>query len=70
VLGLDAPVGYNTADLNWLGGLTYFKPDDPALFVEKRLGIGYDLNFWNPCAWIFLGDNLQIPAAAILPPKL
>ena len=70
VLGLGAPPGDNTADRNWVGGLFYFNPDDPALFVEKRIGIGYDLNFGKPGAWVFIGVILLIPVAAVLLPKL
>lgn len=66
VLGLNAPVGDNTADRNWKAGLIYFNPDDPALFVEKRIGIGYDLNFGNPKAWVFMGVILLIPVAIVL----
>lgn len=36
------------------GGLLYFAPDDPAVFVPKRLGIGQTLNFGRPGAWVFL----------------
>lgn len=30
------------------GGLTYFNPDDPALVVEKLVGVGYTLNMAHP----------------------
>ena len=70
MLGLDQPAGDNTADRDWRGGLIYFNPDDPALFVEKRIGIGYDLNFGNPRAWVFLGALLMIPAALALLARL
>ncbi|HYC89904.1 MAG TPA: DUF1648 domain-containing protein [Thermoanaerobaculia bacterium] len=34
---------------HWLhGGLTYSNPDDPALVVEKLVGIGYTLNMAHP----------------------
>jgi uncharacterized membrane protein len=66
VLGL----GDNTADRNWIGGLLYFNPDDPAIFVEKRIGIGFELNFGNPRAWVFLGFLVFIPVAAVVLTKL
>lgn len=56
----------NTADRNWVGGLFYFNPDDPAIFVEKRIGIGYDINFGNPRSWAFLGVILVMPVVAVL----
>lgn len=63
-------LGDNTADRNWIGGLFYFNPDDPAIFVEKRIGIGFDLNFGNPGAWVFLGFLVLIPVAAVVLTKL
>ena len=33
-------------------GIFYSNPDDPALFVPKRFGIGYTLNFGNPWSWM------------------
>jgi hypothetical protein len=44
-------VGDRTADARWIGGLIYFNPTDPALFVERRIGIGWTLNFGNPRSW-------------------
>jgi len=35
-------------------GIFYFNPDDPALFVPKRFGIGYTLNFGNSWSWVVL----------------
>jgi uncharacterized membrane protein len=66
VLGL----GDNTADRNWIGGLFYFNPDDPAILIEKRIGIGFELNFGNPRAWMFLGFLVLIPVAAVVLTKL
>ena len=34
---------------HWMhGGLTYSNPDDPALVVEKLVGIGYTVNVAHP----------------------
>jgi uncharacterized membrane protein len=46
------PIGDRTADARWIGGLVYFNPTDPALLVEKRMGIGWSLNFGNPWSWV------------------
>jgi len=35
-------------------GIFYSDPDDPALLVPKRFGIGYTLNFGNPWSWVVL----------------
>jgi uncharacterized membrane protein len=32
------------------GGLTYHNPDDPALVVEKLVGLGYTINTAHPAA--------------------
>jgi len=34
----------------WRGWI-YQNPDDPALFVPKRVGIGWTINFGHPWAW-------------------
>jgi uncharacterized membrane protein len=46
------PIGDRTADARWIGGLFYFNPTDRALMVEKRIGIGWTLNFGNPWSWV------------------
>jgi len=41
-------------DRYWYAGLWYNNPDDPALFVPKRFGFGWTLNFGHPQAKLFL----------------
>ncbi|MCA1065864.1 DUF5808 domain-containing protein [Rossellomorea sp. AcN35-11] len=41
-------------DRYWKGGLIYFNPDDPSIFVEKRFGVGWTLNFAKPLGYIIL----------------
>ena len=53
--------GDGTADACWKLGLVYFNPDDPALFVEKRIGIGYTINFARGTAWAILVLTLILP---------
>jgi uncharacterized membrane protein len=68
--GGHAPVGDRTPDDCWKGGLIYYNPTDPALWVEKRFGIGWTMNFGNPRAWFVLGGLLifavAVPALSIL----
>lgn len=46
----------NTPDDCWrFGGQVYYNPDDPALMVEKRIGLGFTMNFGNKMSWAFLG---------------
>jgi uncharacterized membrane protein len=40
-------------DTRWIFGMLYYNPSDPAVFVEKRMGIGYTLNFARPMSWVF-----------------
>lgn len=50
-----APYG-DTADAGWrAGGIVYYNPADPALWVEKRFGIGMTLNFARLQSWLILG---------------
>ena len=35
-------------DSHWKAGLFYVNPDDPAILVPKRLGIGWTINFGRP----------------------
>lgn len=54
-------------DKYWKGGLVYVNKDDPALFVEKRFGVGFTINFGRPLAIIiFVGIMAIIAAIAIL----
>ena len=49
------------SDTCWKLGMFYFNPDDPALFVEKRIGIGYTINFAHGTSWIILALTLVLP---------
>jgi uncharacterized membrane protein len=35
-------------------GFWYRNPEDPALFVPKRWGIGWTVNFGNRWAWLYV----------------
>lgn len=54
-------------DQYWKLGQFYFNKNDPALFLEKRFGVGWTINFGQPLAWIIL---LLIIALAIGIPAL
>jgi len=53
-------------DQVWRFGVFYYNRDDAALFVEKRFGIGYTLNFAHPSAWICMILALLLPVAILL----
>jgi uncharacterized membrane protein len=46
------PIGDTTPDSCWILGRLYFNRADPALFVERRMGLGYTLNLGNPWSWL------------------
>jgi uncharacterized membrane protein len=52
-----------TPDECWRGGILYYNPDDAALFVEKREGLGYTFNFANRWAWALLGGLALVVAS-------
>lgn len=45
------------------GGMVYYAPDDPAVFVPKMMGVGYTFNFARPAAWILVLALLASPLA-------
>jgi len=50
------PPADTTPDECWSVGDVYSNPNDPALFVPKRMGYGYTINFGNPAGkWVFAG---------------
>jgi uncharacterized membrane protein len=51
-LASGGPAGDRTPDSCWKWGVFYINPRDPALFVEKRFGIGYTINLGNRWSWI------------------
>lgn len=47
-------------DHHWKLGQFYFNKNDPAIFIEKRFGIGWSANFARPLTWIILGGILLL----------
>jgi uncharacterized membrane protein len=60
------PIGDRTLDRYWKLGVFYFNPDDSAIFVEKRFGLGYSLNFARPTTWFIMALLLLAPLIPIL----
>jgi uncharacterized membrane protein len=48
------------------GGLIYYAPEDPAVFVPKKVGIGQTLNFGRPGAWAFIAVITVLPLVIAL----
>jgi uncharacterized membrane protein len=55
------------SDAYWKAGIFYYNPDDPAIFVSQRVGIGYTMNFANKLSWVVVAGMLLI---ALLPALL
>jgi uncharacterized membrane protein len=55
-------------DRYWSAGFFYNNPDDPALFVPKRFGLGWTLNFGHPQAkLVLIGVLVGMLVLLILP---
>ena len=59
------PVGDRTPDNCWKWGMIYVNPDDPALFVEKRFGLGYTVNLGNRWSWVLVPALVLVPLLAV-----
>ena len=53
-------------DSYWKAGVFYYNPNDPAIFVSKRVGIGYTMNFANKMSWVVVVGILLIALLPIL----
>jgi uncharacterized membrane protein len=52
----------------WIAGIFYGNPQDPALWVEKRFGIGWTLNFARPASWFMLDRILLLVLGGVALP--
>jgi len=57
---IDAAVIDYDDDQYWKLGLFYFNKNDPTVFIEKRFGVGWSVNWARPLAWGFLIGILVI----------
>ncbi len=65
VSGKEKQVINRDDDKYWKLGQFYFNPNDPAMFLEKRFGVGWTINMANPLTWvIFVGI---VGGAVVLP---
>jgi uncharacterized membrane protein len=39
-------------EAHWKAGFIYWNPNDSAILVPKRIGIGYTFNFANKWSWM------------------
>lgn len=45
---------YKDDDSKWILGSIYYNKNDPAMMIEKRIGIGWTINFANPKSIVFI----------------
>ncbi|AZN39496.1 DUF5808 domain-containing protein [Paenibacillus albus] len=66
-LGIGAgDLGEGEREGKWIaGGGIYYNPQDSALFVPKRYGIGLTMNFGRPLSWVILLGILAVPVLII-----
>lgn len=50
----------------WKAGLIYNNPNDPDLWVKKRTGLGWTINFGHPHSFYILGAFVLITAAVVV----
>jgi len=55
-----------TPDESWKLGQFYFNPQDPALLVERRCGLGYSPNFARPLACMATAVYFLLPVIVIV----
>ena len=55
-----------TDDRHWLLGAIYHNRSDPAIFVERRFGVGWTVNISNPRAILVVGATIAFAVVAIL----
>ena len=65
------PNPFRDDDRYWYAEVFYNNPDDPALFVPKRFGWGWTMNFGHPQArFVLIGMVLIVLVFGILLPVL
>ena len=55
-----------TPDRCWKAGIFYVNPDDRSLFVPKRFGIGYTINFAHPWSGVVLAVIILMTLAPVI----
>ncbi len=62
----ESDVMLTDEDTYWKLGVFYFNPDDPSLFLPKRFGIGWTVNFARPGVWLIMVAGLVITVAFVV----
>ncbi len=62
----DTGIAHRDDDKYWRNGLFYVNREDPALFVPRRFGIGWSLNFGNPRAAILAAGIVVVIGLVVI----
>jgi uncharacterized membrane protein len=60
------PAVFRDDERYWYGGLFYNNPDDPAMFVPKRYGLGWTVNFGHSQGRLVLFGILLLPLVMLI----
>ena len=61
---VQSKVAVSDQDQFWKAGIFYWNSNDPAIFVEKRFGVGWTMNFARPLSWFII---IGIIAIVVIP---
>lgn len=53
-------------DKYWKGGMIYNNPNDSDIWVKKRTGLGWTLNFAHSASYLIIGVFLLFTAASVV----
>jgi uncharacterized membrane protein len=66
-----APPIFRDDDRYWYAGIFYINPDDPMVFVPRRHGFGWTVNFGHPKGRLFMfGILLLVLVCGVVLPVL
>jgi len=49
----------------WRAGVIYNNPNDPNIWVKKRVGLGWTLNFAHSASYFIIGFFLVVSAGVV-----
>lgn len=52
-------------DEHWKAGIFYWNKDDASLFLPKRFGVGWTMNWARPAAWLIVGGFTLVSIAFV-----
>src|SRR5581483_6375701 len=55
-----------TPDDCWYLGSLYVNRNDPAIFVQKRIGFGYTMNWGNRLTWLISGIAVAVSIVIVV----